>query len=158
VYLNSTDFPLPFIEAGEVSLAPPMTAENFAMNGYEDIPDLGGRYKSGDDIQSYAGAAWLPFISEIRKKEEALFNYTGYYIGNSFMADASLKFEEADLQNMRKVSLLSIYFTSKKMCELWRSTLGLTLRLLSHLGPAASLRTGCSEVSKSRAILLPVLL
>lgn len=74
------------------------------------------------------------------------------------MADASLKFEEADLQNMRKVSLLSIYFTSKKMCELWRSTLGLTLRLLSHLGPAASLRTGCSEVSKSRAILLPVLL
>ena len=113
MYLNSTDFPLPFIEAGEVSLAPPMTAENFAMNGYEDIPDLGGRYNSGDDIQSYAGAAWLPFISEIRKKEEALFNYTGYYIGNSLVR-ASLKFEEADLQNMRKVSLLSIYFTQKK--------------------------------------------
>jgi len=27
VYLNSTDFPLPFIEAGEVSWSPHMTAE-----------------------------------------------------------------------------------------------------------------------------------
>jgi len=114
VYLNSTDFPLPFIEAGEVSLSPHMTAENFAIWGYGDMPDLGGRYNSGEDIQSYASAAWLPFISEIRKKEEALFNYTGYYIGNSFLASASLKFEEADLQNMRKVSLLSIYLTSEK--------------------------------------------
>jgi len=35
-------------------------------------PDLGGRYNSDEDIQSYAGAAWLPFISEIRKKEEAI--------------------------------------------------------------------------------------
>mmetsp|Transcript_33613 Transcript_33613/g.49393 ORF Transcript_33613/g.49393 Transcript_33613/m.49393 type:complete len:1148 (-) Transcript_33613:125-3568(-) len=114
VHLNSTHFPLPFIDTGEVSLAP-HTAENFAMWGDGDIPGLGSRYNSGEDVQSYAGAAWLPFISEIRKKKEALLNYTGYYIGNALLGlDESLKFGEADLQNSKKISLLSIYFSSQE--------------------------------------------
>jgi len=119
--LNETNYPYPLLEGledeggnTEFSLAPReiLTTEKFAMWGWLDLPEsemVKGRYNSGEDVQSYAGASWLPFISEIRPKEEALLNYTGYYIGNALLGGKGYSSTQEDHASMHKISLLSIY-------------------------------------------------
>ena len=120
VELNSTNFPFAFVSDSRseddnyFSLAPRelLMVENFAMCGVGDIDVKECRtYNSGDDVQSYAGAAWLPFVSEIRYKTNALRNYNGYYIGNSLMGKL-FNYTEADFKNFHKITLTSIYFNA----------------------------------------------
>jgi hypothetical protein len=126
VGLNSTHYPFPFLLSDRLettgeqpNLFPDMDQEKFAMWGTEDLPDESAawinRYNSGEDVQSYASAAWQPFISEIRPKFKALLNYTGYYIGNA-LVDGVLESSESDFKNMHKISLISI-FAAKKVTD-----------------------------------------
>jgi hypothetical protein len=102
-----------------LSLAPDLNSETFANYGviygtegdwYEarDFPK--GRYNSGEDVQSFAGATWYPFLSEVRPKRVALVNYTGYYVANALVQAMVLPLDESPegLEQMRRVSLLSI--------------------------------------------------
>ena len=94
-----------------------MTTENFAMWGVEETPAkfmASGGYNSSEDVQSYAGAGWLPFISEIRTKEIAILNYTGYFIANAFLSKAYASSED-DIKNIKNIQLLSIYGQGKYM-------------------------------------------
>eukprot|EP00586_Coscinodiscus_wailesii_P011663 CAMPEP_0172510334 /NCGR_PEP_ID=MMETSP1066-20121228/227779_1 /TAXON_ID=671091 /ORGANISM="Coscinodiscus wailesii, Strain CCMP2513" /LENGTH=1022 /DNA_ID=CAMNT_0013289245 /DNA_START=447 /DNA_END=3515 /DNA_ORIENTATION=+ len=117
--LSSTNYPYTLLsdsrseDGDHFALAPRelMGAEKFAMWGVGDIEKrFCGYFNSGEDVQSYAGAAWLPFISEIRDKLQAVRNYDGYYIGNALM-EASLNTTEKDYENAHKISLVSIYST-----------------------------------------------
>lgn len=118
VEINSTNYPYALLSDGRsedwdhFSLAPRemMIAEKFAMWGHEDLDHVRG-YNSGEDVQSYAGAAWLPFLSEIRDKQQAVHNYNGYYIGNALMSSTPFNTSEADYENMNKISVTSIYST-----------------------------------------------
>ena len=124
-HLNSTKYPLPFINSITTDVDHcflsmhdiTMTAEKFAMWGHEDLPAenmAAGRYNSGEDVQSYAGAGWLPFISEIRFKDNAILNYTGYFIANALLTTA-YETSEADSKNMKNIQMLSIYGGAKQM-------------------------------------------
>eukprot|EP00588_Corethron_pennatum_P022926 CAMPEP_0194316718 /NCGR_PEP_ID=MMETSP0171-20130528/13498_1 /TAXON_ID=218684 /ORGANISM="Corethron pennatum, Strain L29A3" /LENGTH=1056 /DNA_ID=CAMNT_0039073061 /DNA_START=483 /DNA_END=3650 /DNA_ORIENTATION=- len=126
VFLNSTNYPYPYLGGNEntdknhvpLVLRSMFASENFAIWGAEDIPfsfmSTGG-YNSGEDVQSYASATWLPFISEIRSKDVALVDYTGYYIANSFLGEGAMTLHESDYGNMRNVSMISIYSTEKSI-------------------------------------------
>jgi hypothetical protein len=118
-HLDSTTYPFSFINSiakdinhSLLSMSDiTMTTENFAIWGHEDLPAkhmASGRYNSGEDVQSYAGAGWLPFISEIRFKESAILNYTGYFIANALLTGAYASNED-DIKNMKNIQLLSIY-------------------------------------------------
>ena len=119
--LNSTNFPFELLsdrsrstEHEPLALAPReiMLAEKFAMWGAQQIASCKG-YNSGEDVQSYAGAAWLPYISEVRNKLQALRNFNGYYIGNSLMSGSPFNVTEEDFENMHKIHLTSIYSTER---------------------------------------------
>mmetsp|Transcript_2361 Transcript_2361/g.3494 ORF Transcript_2361/g.3494 Transcript_2361/m.3494 type:complete len:1064 (-) Transcript_2361:177-3368(-) len=118
--LSSTNYPYTLLSDGRsedgdhFSLAPRelMGAEKFAMWGAGDMEkSICRNYNSGEDVQSYAGAAWLPFISEIRNKMQAVRNYDGYYIGNSLLSSNPIESTEKDYENAHKISLVSIYST-----------------------------------------------
>lgn len=117
--LNETHFPYEFFNDDPVSvnstlsLAPRvmLTTEKFAMWYNGDISkDDCKYYNSGEDVQSFAGAAWLPFISELRKKKDVLRNYNGYYIGNAPM-EGFFNVKDADFsyEKMKKITLTSIF-------------------------------------------------
>lgn len=118
IELNSTKYPYALLSDGkskdqeQLALAPReiMLAEKFAMWGVGDIDNI-RKYNSGEDVQSYAGAGWLPFVSEIRKKEQAIRNYNGHYIGNALMSSIPFNYTEEDFENMHKIHLTSIYST-----------------------------------------------
>lgn len=123
-HLNSTNYPLSFMkditkdtEEDSLKMDDVTTnSENFAIWGNEDLPMKemqSGRYNSGEDVQSYAGSGWLPFVSEIRFKQKAILNYTGYYIGNALLGSNPYESNEQDFKNMEKIQLLSIYSTTK---------------------------------------------
>ena len=116
--LNATNFPYGFFNDGPVheennslSLAPRamLKAEKFAVWGVGDDEGI-SNYNSGEDVQSYASAAWLPFISELRDKTNALRNYDGYYIGNALL-ERPLNTTDADYayEKMQKITLASIF-------------------------------------------------
>ena len=86
--------------------------ERFAMWGWEDgAIDKCKVFNSGEDVQSYAGASWLPYITDIRQKHGAIHNYTGYYIGNALMGGHGYvtASEDYGTDRMKKISLVSIY-------------------------------------------------
>mmetsp|Transcript_22592 Transcript_22592/g.26186 ORF Transcript_22592/g.26186 Transcript_22592/m.26186 type:complete len:833 (-) Transcript_22592:200-2698(-) len=86
------------------------SSDKFAFCG-QDTRDFDfmqtGQFNSGEDIQSFAGALWLPFVNEIKFKSFA--NFTGYFIANSYMGDESFETDEQEFENMNKVQMLSIY-------------------------------------------------
>lgn len=128
VDMKSTNYPFPFVQsdrssggAGDLTkFSPDMDQENFAMWGMEDMPEEKvstiTSYNSGEDVQSYASAMWLPFLSEIRPKFKALLNYKGYYIGNA-LVDGALETNGNDLKNMPKISLTSIFVADAGIIE-----------------------------------------
>jgi len=119
VDLKSTEYPYLFLQNQDSStnnLLPDLGQEKFAMWGHEDTGISTYGYNSGEDVQSYASTTWLPFVSEIRLKEHALLNYTGFYIGNA-LVNYVLETSESDLKNMNKISLLSIFIGDKKVVK-----------------------------------------
>jgi len=120
VELNSTNFPYALLsdskskDREQMALAPReiMLAEKFATWGVGDI-DVCQYYNSGEDVQSYAAATWLPFISELRDKVQAIRDYNGYYIGNALMSSNPFNVTEEDFDNMHKIHLTSIYSTEQ---------------------------------------------
>ena len=107
------------------------------MWGSEDLESVKG-YNSGEDVQSYASTTWLPYVSEIRLKQHALLNYTGYYIGNA-LVNSALETSESDLKNMNKVSLLSIFFGDQKVFEKMKLYLQAYTKLISPFGSRSTL-------------------
>eukprot|EP00984_Skeletonema_dohrnii_P021692 scaffold10884_cov77-Skeletonema_dohrnii-CCMP3373.AAC.1 len=107
-----------------LSLAPDMTREEFATYGPWNVStDVrpGGRYNSGEDIQSLAGVGWYPFLSSVRIKEDPLNNYSGYYIANSLQSP-SMKMpylEEAKERRslMEKLDIVSMFFPGADMIQ-----------------------------------------
>lgn len=119
--LNTTQFPFVLFNDDHVSersrslsLAPRemLTTERFALSGVGDIAKKHCTvYNSGEDVQSYASSAWLPFISEIRGKAGALQNFDGYFISNAYLGTLALNTTEVSYKYeiMKKISLLSIF-------------------------------------------------
>jgi len=124
--LNETHFPFEFFNddpvsanSNSLSLAPRvmLTTEKFTMWYNGDISKERCKYyNSGEDVQSFAGAAWLPFISELRKKRDVLRNYNGYYIGNALM-EGFFNVTDADYayEKMKKITLTSIYLANSSV-------------------------------------------
>jgi len=134
--LRSTEFPFEFFyPVGSISdhrglttldsskpfqslpLAPDMTTEQFSTYGPYYTEHVKG-YNSGEDIQSLAGAGWLPFVSGLRDKSDPLKNYTGYYINNCLNSGDGAIFRHFTngterLYMMDKTELVSI-FASKQ--------------------------------------------
>eukprot|EP00554_Chaetoceros_debilis_P003067 CAMPEP_0194086570 /NCGR_PEP_ID=MMETSP0149-20130528/21613_1 /TAXON_ID=122233 /ORGANISM="Chaetoceros debilis, Strain MM31A-1" /LENGTH=1080 /DNA_ID=CAMNT_0038769683 /DNA_START=479 /DNA_END=3721 /DNA_ORIENTATION=+ len=158
--LNATNFPFELFNDGPVSeennslsLAPRvmLTTEKFAMWGVEDIPkSMCKHFNSGEDVQSYAGAAWLPFISEIRDKLNALRNYNGYYIGNALMAQNPFNTTDADYtyENMKKITLASIYSTEPGI----KGMEGYIRNYTNSVGPFGCRSTLTDGILKARKI------
>mmetsp|Transcript_15923 Transcript_15923/g.24035 ORF Transcript_15923/g.24035 Transcript_15923/m.24035 type:complete len:887 (-) Transcript_15923:1562-4222(-) len=108
-----------------LSLAPDMTREEFATYGPWNVSTdvrLGGRYNSGEDIQSLAGVGWYPFLSSVRIKDDPLNNYSGYYIANSLQQSPPMKMpysEEAKERRslMEKLDIVSMFFGGADMIQ-----------------------------------------
>ena len=156
--LNATNFPYVFFNDGPVSeesnslsLAPKamLTTEKFAVWGVGDIEkDNCRHYNSGEDVQSYAGAAWLPFISELRNKFNALHNFNGYYIANALM-ERNFNVTDADYayEKMKKVTLASIY-TAAEITSMERYLRNYT----NSVHPFGARSTVTDSILKSRKI------
>ena len=124
--LWGTNFPFGFLQEKDdqpLALAPDMNTEQFAMYGFHFNNDHDkyptGRYNSGEDIQSMAGLAWYPFLTEVRNKNTALVNYTGYFVANMLASGSNLMMPYAEDANerrdlMQKTELLSIFFGTKE--------------------------------------------
>lgn len=104
-------------------------------------------FNSGEDVQSYAGAHWQPFLSEIRPKFEALLNYTGYYIGNA-LTNGKLELSERDIGNLNKIDLLSIYFSGGVIS----SNIPLVREYTGSIAPFGSRSTATNEVLRQEKI------
>lgn len=158
--LNATNFPFDFFTDDPVSdesislpLAPRemLRTEKFAVPGVGDIEKKQCKsYNSGDDVQSYAGAGWMPFLSEIRDRVSALHNYTGYYIGNAYLGSMSYKLTDADYEdeNMQKITLASI-FSSKSGID---GMEGYLRNYTNSVGPFGSRSTMTDSLLKARKI------
>jgi len=158
--LNATNFPFEFFNNDPASedrssllLAPKemLMTEKFAVPGVGDIEKQHCRiYNSGDDVQSYASAGWMPFISEIRNKVSALHNYTGYYIGNAYFGDLSFKLTDADYEyeNMQKITLASIFSSAPGI----NGMEGYLRNYTNRVGPFGSRSTVTDSLLKARKI------
>lgn len=123
--LSVTNFPFQLLSSGGnlLSLAPDMTTEEFATYGPYNMdhdPRKGGRYNSGEDIQSMAAAGWYPFVSLVRVKQDPLSNYTGYYIANSLQSGSGmnlpyLRDSEERRSMMDKLELVSMFVAGNDM-------------------------------------------
>jgi len=131
--LSISKFPYPLLshqDKGSISkdvlsLAPDMTSEEFATYGPWNVSTdlrLSGRYNSGEDIQSLAGAGWYPFVSSVREKENPyLNNYSGHYIANSLqsppMAMPYLEDVKKRRTLMEKLDIVSMFFGGADMIQ-----------------------------------------
>ena len=148
VFLEETNFPHQILQIDgtgkeKVVSEAYFRQEDFAMWGTEDLTNdfmpYFTRYNSGEDVQSYAGAHFMPYLSEIRNKDKALVNYTGYYIGNALVPGGSTQgASESDMENIEKVSLLSI-FMNEQSRDMMKTYLKLYTEKVSPFGCRSTL-------------------
>jgi hypothetical protein len=158
--LNATHFPFDFFnddplneESNSLRLAPRemLMTEKFAVPGVGDIKKRHCQiYNSGDDVQSYASAGWMPFLSQIRDKVSASHNYTGYYIGNAYLGALSYELTDADYkyENMQKITLASIFSSEPGINGMERYLRNYT----NSVGPFGSRSTVTDKLLKARKI------
>lgn len=120
--MEKINFPTMLVEENGRSLAPDISQQDFVMWGYnfdtapEGVGYYGGRFNSGEDVQSFASVTWYPFISKLFWKTEALRQFSGgMYIAN-MLAEKLIPpsgLDNTTLAQMMNVSLLSV-FTSRQ--------------------------------------------
>ena len=72
-----------------LAMEPDLTKQKFGMwtNDYERgvFPEKYpyGQFNSGDDVQSFAGAAWYSFVSHVVYRKTVLKSFNGHYRANS---------------------------------------------------------------------------
>jgi len=121
--LSSANYPFSFLnhdgnDSHDLSLAPRelLRSETFAVAGPPDEAyDVvqRGQFNSGEDVQVYAAAGWMPFLNEVRDKQNAFQNFTGHYISNGCYGGMSFNVTEKDYEGIDKLSLLSVYFSKE---------------------------------------------